>query len=162
MNKLAAILLFCLVPPLAALAFLGVLVVRTMALLSRIGYARIFALVLAAWIFIPFLAGRGVFGALPLWLTELFNLGYVFGAVGLPCLLGYWAIRWYLNKRKAQDPEASPENYEIRRPQRATVRGQRRNAATRADDFRNRRPGKPGGGNRNRRRGRRPRTNRFT
>ena len=101
MNRLLAILIFCAVPPLVALAALGRLTALALATLSRFGFQRLLAAVLVGWIIVPQLAGRGVFGILPRWLMELCNIAYVCAAVGLPCLVGYWIIRWYVGKQRA-------------------------------------------------------------
>ncbi len=62
MNRLLAILIFCAVPPLAALGRLTALALAT---LSRFGFQRLLAVFLVGWIIVPQLAGRGVFGILP-------------------------------------------------------------------------------------------------
>ena len=111
--KIAAVMVFCLVPPLLALAALGRLTVLVMAALGRVGYLRLLAAVLAVWIIVPQLAERGALGTLPLWLHELFSVAYFIAAIGLPILVGYWLFRWSRRRHRADDPVSTGDPGEV-------------------------------------------------
>ena len=123
MRKLAAILIFCAVPPLLVVAALGNLTVRLLAALHWIGWQRLLALVLLAWIGVGFLSANGLLGDLPIWARELVTIGYFCGAVGVPCLVGYWLIRWYIRKHGLDAPPVKADEPPRRRRGRRSSHG---------------------------------------